>query len=83
MFGLPSQLSFNFSVLEMENVKGTIPADCRLPIRCTVRPARRAHYCWTISYHILNASGSVLKKESLQTAIPVCVLDNIETPCIL
>ncbi|KAK7168813.1 hypothetical protein R3I93_004958 [Phoxinus phoxinus] len=57
--GLLEDMTQDPLVLEMENVKGTIPADCRLPIRCTVRPARRAHYCWTISYHILNASGSV------------------------
>lgn len=49
----------------MANVSGTIPADCRLPIRCTVKPACRAHYCWTISYHILNASGSVQRKQCL------------------
>ncbi|XP_016378792.1 coiled-coil domain-containing protein 108-like [Sinocyclocheilus rhinocerous] len=55
--GLPEDMTQDPLVLEMENVSGTIPADCRLPIRCTVKPARRAHYCWTISYHILNASG--------------------------
>ncbi|XP_050976101.1 cilia- and flagella-associated protein 65 [Labeo rohita] len=57
--GLPEDMTQDPLVLEMENVRGTIPADCRLLIRCTVKPARRAHYCWTISYHILNASGSV------------------------
>ncbi|XP_067299570.1 cilia- and flagella-associated protein 65 [Pseudorasbora parva] len=57
--GLLEDMTQDPLVLEMENVKGTIPANCRLPIRCTVRPARRAHYCWTISYHILNASDSV------------------------
>ncbi|KAF4109419.1 cilia- and flagella-associated protein 65 isoform X1 [Onychostoma macrolepis] len=56
--GLPEDMTQDPLVLEMENVSRTIPADCRLPIRCTVKPARRAHYCWTISYHILNASGS-------------------------
>ncbi|XP_066497191.1 cilia- and flagella-associated protein 65 isoform X2 [Hoplias malabaricus] len=44
--------------LEMDNVKGTIPAHCRLLVRTTARPARRAHYCWTIHYQIINASGS-------------------------
>ncbi|XP_048049329.1 LOW QUALITY PROTEIN: cilia- and flagella-associated protein 65 [Megalobrama amblycephala] len=57
--GLLEDMTQDPLVLEMDNVKGTIPAECRLPIRCTVRPARRAHYCWTISYHILSASGSV------------------------
>ncbi|XP_067266303.1 cilia- and flagella-associated protein 65 [Chanodichthys erythropterus] len=57
--GLLEDMTQDPLVLEMENVKGTIPAECRLPIRCTVKPARRAHYCWTISYHILSASGSV------------------------
>uniref|UniRef100_A0A671KH62 Coiled-coil domain-containing protein 108-like n=1 Tax=Sinocyclocheilus anshuiensis TaxID=1608454 RepID=A0A671KH62_9TELE len=56
-YSLITQQSVTVTVLEMENVSGNIPADCRLPIRCTVKPARRAHYCWTISYHILNASG--------------------------
>ncbi|XP_072541753.1 cilia- and flagella-associated protein 65 isoform X2 [Salminus brasiliensis] len=42
--------------LEMHSVKGTIPARCRLMIHATVRPVRRARYCWTIYYQILNAS---------------------------
>ncbi|KAG9271575.1 cilia- and flagella-associated protein 65 isoform X1 [Astyanax mexicanus] len=47
-------------VLEMDNVKGTIPARCRLMISATVRPVRRAQYCWTIYYQIHNVSGLVV-----------------------
>ncbi|XP_052004731.1 cilia- and flagella-associated protein 65 [Xyrauchen texanus] len=54
--GLPDVLTQDSLVLEMENVNGTIPAHCRLLIHCTVKLAHRAHYCWTISYHILSAT---------------------------
>ncbi|XP_056611820.1 cilia- and flagella-associated protein 65 isoform X1 [Triplophysa dalaica] len=56
---LPEDMTQDPLVLEMENVKGTIPAHCRLQVRCTVKLACRAHHCWTIGYHIINASGSV------------------------
>ncbi|KAL7881952.1 hypothetical protein AOLI_G00088010 [Acnodon oligacanthus] len=48
------------SALEIDTMKATIPARCKLLIRTTVRPARKARYCWTIRYHILNASGLVV-----------------------
>ncbi|XP_035391658.1 cilia- and flagella-associated protein 65 isoform X1 [Electrophorus electricus] len=47
-------------VLELESMQGTIPSRCRLPISSTVRPTRRARYCWTISYRTLSASGWVV-----------------------
>ncbi|XP_062861739.1 cilia- and flagella-associated protein 65 isoform X2 [Trichomycterus rosablanca] len=47
-------------VLEMDSMKGTIPACSRLLIHSTVRPTRRTQYCWTIYYQILNATGSVV-----------------------
>ncbi|XP_073768570.1 cilia- and flagella-associated protein 65 isoform X2 [Danio rerio] len=56
--GFPEEMTQDPQVLEMENAKWTIPADCRILIRCTVKPALRAHYCWTIGYHVLNVSGS-------------------------
>ncbi|KAA0715982.1 Cilia- and flagella-associated protein 65 [Triplophysa tibetana] len=56
---LPEDMTQDPLVLEMENVKGTIPAHCRLQVRCTVKLACRAHHCWTIGYYIINASGSV------------------------
>ncbi|TRY54345.1 hypothetical protein DNTS_011111 [Danionella cerebrum] len=57
--GFPEEAGHDLMVLEMDDGSGAIPADCRLLIHCTVRPVQRARYCWTISYHLLNASGSV------------------------
>ncbi|KAI4873066.1 hypothetical protein NFI96_025495 [Prochilodus magdalenae] len=45
--------------LEIDSMKCTIPARGRLLIHTTVRPARRARYCWTIRYQIISASGLV------------------------
>ncbi|XP_056308541.1 cilia- and flagella-associated protein 65-like, partial [Danio aesculapii] len=68
--GLPEEMTQDPLVLEMENAKGTIPADCRILIRCTVRPALRTHYCWSIVYHVLNVYGST-EKDQPQTICKV------------
>ncbi|XP_030642525.1 cilia- and flagella-associated protein 65 [Chanos chanos] len=52
--------------MELDVLSGTIPSCSRLLIRSTVQPARRVHYCWTISYQTVNASGcAVGNPESL------------------
>ncbi|KAJ8004474.1 hypothetical protein DPEC_G00136070 [Dallia pectoralis] len=47
--------------LELESVRGSIPARSRLLIRSTVRPARRARYCWELTYQTLSSEGCVLE----------------------
>ncbi|XP_055071936.2 cilia- and flagella-associated protein 65 [Misgurnus anguillicaudatus] len=75
----PEDVNQDPLVLEMENVKGVIPAHCKLQVHCTVRPARRAHYCWTISYYILNASGSVWEEPHSVCQIQAeCVFPTLE-----
>ncbi|XP_019896730.2 cilia- and flagella-associated protein 65 isoform X1 [Esox lucius] len=47
--------------LELDSMRGTIPAQSRLLIRSTVRPARRARYCWELTYQTLSSAGCVLE----------------------
>ncbi|MCJ8732733.1 hypothetical protein PDJAM_G00214590 [Pangasius djambal] len=58
--GIPEDSLEDPLVLDMESMKGTIPAQCQLLIHSTVRPTRRARYRWTVCYKILNASGLVV-----------------------
>ncbi|KAK2849898.1 hypothetical protein Q7C36_008681 [Tachysurus vachellii] len=57
--GIPEGSLEDPLALHLESVTGTIPAQCQLLIRSTVRPTRRVRYRWTICYKILNASGLV------------------------
>ncbi|XP_029557900.1 cilia- and flagella-associated protein 65 isoform X2 [Salmo trutta] len=59
--GLPENTQKKDPVaLELDSVRGTIPARSRLLIRSTVRPARRTRYCWDLTYQTLSSTGSVL-----------------------
>ncbi|XP_055727921.1 cilia- and flagella-associated protein 65 isoform X2 [Salvelinus fontinalis] len=59
--GLPENTQKKDPVaLELDSVRGTIPARSRLLIRSTVRPARRTRYCWDLTYQTLSSAGSVL-----------------------
>nr|XP_023695931.1 cilia- and flagella-associated protein 65 isoform X2 [Paramormyrops kingsleyae] len=48
--------------LKLERLEGTIAARCRMLIRCTARLTRRASYCWSIRYQIVNWHGSVMSE---------------------
>ncbi|MFT7817925.1 coiled-coil domain-containing protein 108 [Arapaima gigas] len=55
---LPADVQDDPVALELDSLRGTIPARCRMLIRCKARPARRVRYTWSISYHTLNYQGS-------------------------
>ncbi|KAJ8350300.1 hypothetical protein SKAU_G00254300 [Synaphobranchus kaupii] len=58
--GLEEDSNRDAVALQLGCHRGTVPAWSRMVVRSTVRPARRAQYCWTVSYQILNSSGSEL-----------------------
>lgn len=62
--GIPEDSREDPLVLDMEVMKGTIPAHGQLLIHSTVRPTRRARYHWTIGYKTLNASGLMVGESS-------------------
>ncbi|XP_053352888.1 cilia- and flagella-associated protein 65 [Clarias gariepinus] len=72
--GIPEDSLKDPLVLDMENMKGIIPARCQLLIHSTVRPIRRARYRWTIGYNILNAAGLVEGESSSLCQVEVEVV---------
>ncbi|XP_043931157.1 cilia- and flagella-associated protein 65 [Protopterus annectens] len=51
----PDEVLSDPVALELEHYDGTIPARSKIIVRATARPARRVHYTWTITYHVVTS----------------------------
>ncbi|XP_015214914.2 cilia- and flagella-associated protein 65 [Lepisosteus oculatus] len=66
----PEETQNDPTALELEYYSGTIPARSKVVVKATIKPARRVHYRWSITYQILTSRGQVMGEA--QTLCQVC-----------
>ncbi|XP_065606522.1 cilia- and flagella-associated protein 65 [Cyrtonyx montezumae] len=70
----PEEVCSDPTALELEHSRGTIPARSKAFVQVTVRPARRLHYTWSISYAICTPAAPDLASTKVEQQ-PLCCIE--------